>query len=43
MAKYFSYVDRMFLIGIIIVVLASLTFLLAQRLSRPLVAWMPDR
>ena len=42
-AKYFSYVDRMFLIGIIVVVLASLTFLLAQRLSRPLVAWMPDR
>lgn len=42
-AKYFSYVDRMFLIGVVVVVLASLTFALAQRASKPLIAWMPDR
>lgn len=42
-AQYFSYIDRMFLIGITVVVLASVTFFAAQRLSRPLIAWMPDR
>jgi sulfonate transport system permease protein len=42
-AQYFSYVDRMFLIGVVVVVLASVTFALAQRASRPLIAWMPDR
>lgn len=42
-AKYFSYVDRMFLIGIIVIVLATLSFLVAQKLSKPLIAWMPDR
>jgi len=42
-AKYFSYIDRMFLIGIIVVVLASVSFAIAQRLSKPMVAWMPDR
>lgn len=42
-AKYFSYVDRMFLIGIIVIVLATLSFLVAQRLSKPMIAWTPDR
>jgi sulfonate transport system permease protein len=42
-AKYFSYVDRMFLIGIIVIVLATLSFLVAQKLSKPMIAWMPDR
>ena len=42
-AKYFSYIDRMFLIGVVVVVLAALTFALAQRLSKPLIAWTPDR
>jgi sulfonate transport system permease protein len=42
-AKYFSYVDRMFLIGIIVMVLATLSFLVAQKLSKPMIAWMPDR
>jgi NitT/TauT family transport system permease protein len=42
-AKYFSYVDRMFLIGIIVVVLSSLSFAVAQKLSKPMIAWMPDR
>jgi sulfonate transport system permease protein len=42
-AKYFSYVDRMFLIGVVVVVLASVTFAVAQRVSKPLVAWMPKR
>jgi sulfonate transport system permease protein len=42
-AKYFSYVDRMFLIGGVVVVLAALTFALAQFILKPLIAWMPDR
>jgi sulfonate transport system permease protein len=42
-AKYFSYVDRMFLIGVVVIVLSALTFLLAQVVSKPLIAWMPDR
>jgi NitT/TauT family transport system permease protein len=42
-AKYFSYVDRMFLVGIIVIVLATLSFLVAQKLSKPMIAWMPDR
>ena len=42
-AKYFSYIDRMFLIGVVVVILAALTFALAQRISRPLTAWTPDR
>jgi sulfonate transport system permease protein len=42
-AKYFSYIDRMFLIGVVVVVLASATFAIAQRVSKPLIAWMPDR
>jgi sulfonate transport system permease protein len=42
-AKYFSYIDRMFLIGILVVILATATFALAQLISRPLIAWMPGR
>jgi sulfonate transport system permease protein len=42
-AKYFSYIDRMFLIGVVVVVLAALTFALAQFLAKPLIAWKPDR
>jgi sulfonate transport system permease protein len=42
-AKYFSYIDRMFLIGVLVVVLAALTFALAQFLAKPLIAWKPDR
>jgi sulfonate transport system permease protein len=42
-AKYFSYIDRMFLIGVVVVVLASATFAIAQLVSKPLIAWMPDR
>jgi sulfonate transport system permease protein len=41
-AKYFSYIDRMFLIGVLVVVLAAATFALAQLISRPLVAWKPE-
>jgi hypothetical protein len=33
----------MFLIGIIVIVLATLSFLVAQKLSKPMIAWMPDR
>jgi len=42
-AKFFSYIDRMFLIGVVVVVLAAATFGLAQVLSKPLIAWKPDR
>lgn len=42
-AQYFSYVDRMFLIGIVVLVLAAASFALAQWASRPLTRWMPDR
>ena len=42
-AKYFSYIDRMFLIGVVVVILASATFALVQFLSKPLIAWKPDR
>jgi len=41
-AKYFGYVDRMFLVGLILLVYAALTFALVERLSRPLTVWMPN-
>jgi sulfonate transport system permease protein len=40
-AKYFGYVDRMFLVGFILLVYAALTFAVFERASRPLIAWMP--
>ena len=40
-AKYFGYVDRMFLVGLILLVYAALTFAIFERASRPLIAWMP--
>jgi len=33
----------MFLIGVVVVILASATFALVQFLSKPLIAWKPDR
>jgi sulfonate transport system permease protein len=39
-AKYFGYVDRMFLVGLILLVYAALTFTVFERASRPLVVWM---
>lgn len=41
-AKYFGYVDRMFLVGLILLVYAALTFTLVERVSRPLIVWMPN-
>ena len=41
-AKYFGYVDRMFLVGLILLVYAALTFALVERVSRPLIVWMPN-
>jgi sulfonate transport system permease protein len=40
-SKYFGYVDRMFLVGLILLVYAALTFAAFERFSRPLTAWMP--
>ena len=42
-AKYFGYVDRMFLVGLIVLVYAALTFAIFERASRPLTAWMPGQ
>jgi sulfonate transport system permease protein len=40
-AKYFGYVDRMFLVGLILLVYAALTFAVFERASRPLIVWLP--
>lgn len=42
-AKYFGYVDRMFLIGVVVVVLSATSFAIASIASRPFTAWMPER
>lgn len=41
-ARYFGFVDRMFLIGIVVVIMASLTYYLVSRVTKRLVVWMPD-
>lgn len=40
-SELFAYVDRMFLVSLLFVVYAGLSFLLFEILSRRLVAWMP--
>lgn len=42
-AKYFGYVDRMLLVGIVLLVLAAASMALANRLTRPLTAWQPEQ
>ena len=41
-SQYFGYVDRMFLIGLILVLYAGLTFAIFERASRRLTEWMPQ-
>jgi sulfonate transport system permease protein len=40
-SKYFGYVDRMFLVGLILLAYAAITYALFERASRPLTEWMP--
>lgn len=40
-ARYFGFVDRMFLIGIVVVIMASLTYYIVSRITQRLVVWMP--
>jgi sulfonate transport system permease protein len=40
-AKYFGYVDRMFLVGLIVLVYAAITYAIFERISRRLTVWMP--
>jgi sulfonate transport system permease protein len=41
-SKYFGYVDRMFLVGIIVLVYASMTYAIFDRISRRLTVWLPS-
>jgi sulfonate transport system permease protein len=41
-AKYFGYVDRMFLIGLIVLIYATITYAIFERISRRLTVWMPS-
>ena len=40
-SKYFGYVDRMFLVGLILLAYAAITYALFERALRPLTEWMP--
>ena len=40
-SKLFGYVDRMFLVGLILLAYAALTYVLFERVSRPLTDWLP--
>ncbi len=40
-SRYFGYVDRMFLVGLILLVYAAITYIIFDRISRPLTQWMP--
>jgi sulfonate transport system permease protein len=40
-SKLFGYIDRMFLVGLILLAYALLTYALFERASRPLTEWMP--
>ena len=40
-SKYFGYVDRMFLVGLILLAYAAITYTLFERVSRRLTEWMP--
>ena len=40
-SKSFGYVDRMFLIGLFLLVYAAVTFAIFEHASRRLTAWMP--
>jgi len=40
-SKYFGYVDRMFLVGLILLVYAAITYSIFERASRRLTEWMP--
>jgi len=42
-ARYFGYVDRMLLVGLIILVYASITYEIFERLSRRLTVWQPSK
>ncbi|HEY3063114.1 MAG TPA: ABC transporter permease subunit [Chloroflexota bacterium] len=40
-SKIFGYVDRMFLVGLILLAYAALTYVVFERASRPLTDWLP--
>jgi len=40
-SKYFGYVDRMLLVGLIVLVYAAITYAIFERASRRLTDWMP--
>lgn len=40
-SKYFGYVDRMFLVGLVLLIYAAITYAIFERVSRPLTEWMP--
>jgi sulfonate transport system permease protein len=40
-SRYFGYVDRMFLVGLILLLYAGITFAIFERASRRLTEWMP--
>jgi sulfonate transport system permease protein len=42
-ARYFGYVDRMLLVGLIVLVYASIMYAIFERLSRRLTVWQPSQ
>jgi sulfonate transport system permease protein len=41
-SQYFGYVDRMFLVALVLLVYAAITYVLFERASRRLTEWMPQ-
>jgi sulfonate transport system permease protein len=40
-AQYFGYVDRMFLVALILLIYAGITYAIFERASRRITEWMP--